>query len=117
MQEPILWNQSITANVLYGKPDATDEEVRRACELANATSFIESDFEELNKEQRMEKSDSQLADLLANYAKTHSELEILAKYSGNETLTPLLVEVLTKADEKALKMVNTNIAQFEEFIK
>lgn len=36
MQEPILFNQSIKENVLYGKPDATDEEVRKVCEQANA---------------------------------------------------------------------------------
>jgi ABC-type multidrug transport system fused ATPase/permease subunit len=49
MQEPLLWNLSIKENVLYGKPSATDTEIRYACELANATSFIESEFEEMDK--------------------------------------------------------------------
>lgn len=43
MQEPILFNQSIKDNVLYGLPTATDQEIRRACEQANALGFIEQD--------------------------------------------------------------------------
>ncbi len=50
MQEPILFNQSIKDNVLYGKPDATNAEILRACEQANALTFIESNCEELDKE-------------------------------------------------------------------
>lgn len=64
MQEPILWNQSIKANILYGKPLASDIEVRRACELANATSFIESDFEELDKAERSLKTSKELASMI-----------------------------------------------------
>ena len=64
MQEPILWNQSIKANILYGKPSASDMEVRRACELANATSFIESDFEELDKVERALKTSKELTSMI-----------------------------------------------------
>jgi ABC-type multidrug transport system fused ATPase/permease subunit len=32
MQEPILFNQTIKENVLYGQPDASDADIRRACE-------------------------------------------------------------------------------------
>lgn len=41
-QEPILFNDSITANIKYGKPDATDEEVYEAAKKANAHNFITS---------------------------------------------------------------------------
>lgn len=50
MQEPILFNTTIKENVLYGQLDASDFEVRRACELANALQFIESNQEEQDKE-------------------------------------------------------------------
>lgn len=43
MQEPILFDQTIKENILYGKEDATDAEILRVCELANARSFIEED--------------------------------------------------------------------------
>lgn len=52
MQEPILFNQSIKDNILYGEPTASDSDIRRVCEQANALQFIESNFEELDKEQR-----------------------------------------------------------------
>jgi ABC-type multidrug transport system fused ATPase/permease subunit len=54
MQEPILFNQTIKDNVKYGNPQATDSMVRRACEQANALQFIESNFEEMDKDQRKE---------------------------------------------------------------
>jgi ATP-binding cassette subfamily B protein len=40
-QEPILFSTSIAENVRYGRRSATDEEVRRACEVANARAFVE----------------------------------------------------------------------------
>jgi ATP-binding cassette, subfamily B, bacterial MsbA len=39
-QEPILFNDTITANIALGKPDATHEEIVRAAEIANAHHFI-----------------------------------------------------------------------------
>ncbi len=41
-QEVILFGGSIRENILYGKPDATDDEVRSAAEKANAWEFISS---------------------------------------------------------------------------
>ncbi|MEY2640767.1 MAG: hypothetical protein RL150_160 [Candidatus Parcubacteria bacterium] len=39
-QEPLLFHRTIKENILYGKPDATDEEVIRAATLAQAHDFI-----------------------------------------------------------------------------
>ncbi len=40
-QEPMLFHRSLKENILYGKPNATDEEVRNAAKQANALEFIE----------------------------------------------------------------------------
>ena len=40
-QEPVIFAASVTDNVRYGRPDATDDEVRAACQAAYATEFIE----------------------------------------------------------------------------
>ncbi len=40
LQEPFLFNGSITDNICYGKPSATVEEVIRAARAANAHEFI-----------------------------------------------------------------------------
>ena len=39
-QEPILFNCSIKENLLYAKPDATDEDVIAALKSANAWDFV-----------------------------------------------------------------------------
>jgi len=40
-QEPLLFHRSIRENIAYGKPDATDGEIRAAAQKANAADFIE----------------------------------------------------------------------------
>lgn len=40
-QEPLLFHRSIRENIAYGRPGATDEEIRRAARLAHALDFIE----------------------------------------------------------------------------
>jgi ABC-type multidrug transport system fused ATPase/permease subunit len=39
-QDPILFSDSLQENLLYGKPDATEEEVLEAARAANADEFI-----------------------------------------------------------------------------
>jgi ATP-binding cassette subfamily B protein len=41
-QEPLLFHRTIKENIMYGKLDATDEEIAEAARLAQASSFIES---------------------------------------------------------------------------
>jgi ATP-binding cassette subfamily B protein len=40
-QEPAIFAASVTENVRYGRPEAADSDVRRACDAAFATEFIE----------------------------------------------------------------------------
>lgn len=39
-QEPVLFARSVKENIKYGQEDATDEEIFRAAEMANAHKFI-----------------------------------------------------------------------------
>ncbi len=39
-QESLLFNRSIRENLLVGRPDATDEDLERACRMADAHEFI-----------------------------------------------------------------------------
>lgn len=119
MQEPILWNQSIKANVLYGKPEATDAEVRHACELANATSFIESNFEELDKAERATKTAEQLSEkinaLIGQY-KAFSDLQSFATEKQPEK-TKLVLEILEKSDAEVLTFIQNNMAAFTDNVQ
>ncbi|MBN1870834.1 MAG: ABC transporter ATP-binding protein [Candidatus Omnitrophica bacterium] len=47
-QESVLFNASIRDNLLWAKPDATDEELRNACRLAFADEFIDNLAEKYN---------------------------------------------------------------------
>lgn len=40
-QEVFLWDKSIKENLLYAKPDATEEEVQKACKIAQMTEFLD----------------------------------------------------------------------------
>jgi ATP-binding cassette subfamily B protein len=40
LQDPLLFNDTIRANVIYGRPEATDAEIEGACLAANADAFI-----------------------------------------------------------------------------
>lgn len=41
-QDTVLFNESIAYNIRYGRPDATEEEVRQAAEMAQISDFIKS---------------------------------------------------------------------------
>lgn len=41
MQEPLLFNYSLAENILYGKLDASNDEIVKAAQIANALGFIE----------------------------------------------------------------------------
>eukprot|EP00826_Nyctotherus_ovalis_P048528 TRINITY_DN5728_c0_g1_i8.p1 TRINITY_DN5728_c0_g1~~TRINITY_DN5728_c0_g1_i8.p1 ORF type:complete len:1317 (+),score=412.45 TRINITY_DN5728_c0_g1_i8:235-4185(+) len=53
-QEPHLFDTTIEENVRYSKQDATDEEVRTACRIADAIDFIEEDARRAAQEQLIE---------------------------------------------------------------
>ncbi len=41
-QDPVLFNDTIHYNIRYGRPDATDEEVRAAAKVAQIDEFVET---------------------------------------------------------------------------
>ena len=41
-QETYLFNDTLKANLVYAKPDATDQEIKAACQAANLDTFIKS---------------------------------------------------------------------------
>lgn len=41
MQEPLLFNETIKSNILFGNPKATDQRIREVAVMANALGFIQ----------------------------------------------------------------------------
>jgi len=98
MQEPILFNQTIKENILFGKPDATYLEIRRSCEQANALQFIETEAENKDKEEYTAMIKTNLAALLE---KSSPDLVTFVKTADNFMLEELIVKTFEKADNKA----------------
>ncbi|MFP5356635.1 MAG: ABC transporter ATP-binding protein, partial [Gemmatimonadota bacterium] len=42
LQEPILFNDTVAANIAYARPGATDEEVRAVARIAHVDDFVDS---------------------------------------------------------------------------
>lgn len=76
-----MFNQTIKENILYGKPDATDEEVRKVCEQANALQFIESNVEDLTKEERLEFVKREFTTLITGLKAEDAVFAALEKYA------------------------------------
>ena len=51
MQEPLLFNMTIKENIIYGNDQADDAKVLACAEMANARQFIESNIEDLDKDE------------------------------------------------------------------
>jgi len=49
MQEPTLFNYSIYENILYGKTNASNSEIRESAQIANALEFVEQQSLLLNQ--------------------------------------------------------------------
>jgi ATP-binding cassette subfamily B protein len=49
-QEPVIFSGSVLENIRYGRPDATEDEVRTAAEAAAATEFIDTLSDGMNSE-------------------------------------------------------------------
>jgi len=60
-QEPVLFNASIKENMLFAKPDATDDEIIQALKDANAWSFIEKKMTKTGIETQVGGSGGQLS--------------------------------------------------------
>ena len=105
MQEPVLFNATIKENILYGQLDASDEQVLKVAEMANALTFIESNVEDLTKDERRDRNAKDLSDLLQKLSNEHPELIDIetSPLSAKEKL--LLLQVLQKADKNALSKI------------
>ena len=89
MQEPTLFNYNITENILYGKLDSTNSEVKEAASIANALEFIETQ----NNNQLMfeDTAEGMLKELERN-AKTIIEKEGVEFYKKKRVNIQKLVE-------------------------
>lgn len=77
MQEPVLFNTTIKENILYGELNASDEQVLKVAEMANALTFIESNVEDLTKDERREQNTKDLTSLLEQLTSLRPSLQVI----------------------------------------
>lgn len=118
MQEPILFNKSITDNIKYGKLDATNEEVYKAALLANATGFIEAGQGDLTADEVKAQTEENLKTIFAEHAKNYSRMSELQEqcvdFSDRKQL--LLYEMLSQGDTKILNLIDSNPGAAKELL-
>ena len=118
-QEPLLFNRTIKENVLYGKLDADNAKVRKVCEMANAMTFIESNIEELDKDEKAKKIKNDLISEIKQIGANHPTFNKIKGAIVNKPneVQDILLQILTKSDEKAMnlftKYPNILLAQLE----
>lgn len=116
MQEPILFNQTIEENIKFGKLDATPEEIRKACEQANALQFIENKWEDIDKAE-FEK------DVRSKVEEHCKHMDALLTYLNDKENTDefsvweLVWNVFEKADDKAKKAITDYPDLFTRLLK
>ena len=107
MQEPILFNQSIKDNILFGNPDASDSKVYQIAEAANALQFIESNFEELTPEDQLDEVRKDIRKYASIKLKQPVMTEELSKMSDLTALT-VVKNALENGDEKFDNLLEEN---------
>jgi len=118
MQEPVLFNTDIKKNILFGKPEATDEEVYIAAQKANALQFIESNVEDLSEEQKKERLDTDLKEAFEKVKEKFSNVsQLYVNFTGkNEDIKKMILELLNSVDDKVLAVANEASDRFLEAI-
>ena len=118
MQEPVLFNTDIKTNILFGKPDATDEEVYIAAQKANALQFIESNVEDLTPEQKLQNLSTDLKKAFeALKTKFPNVANLFTDYENQPpNIKQLVLELLNSVNESLLAKANDSIENFKQAI-
>lgn len=121
MQEPIIFNYTILENVLYGKTNASNDEVYAATSISNSNEFIEgtgqikqSDESEndsaVNFLKQMKDNEQALIALIGK-KKYDEELDLLKKMEEQEKTKGVFVAIKDDVDERDESLKKTQLHQ------
>lgn len=113
MQEPVLFNKTIKENILYGKTDATDEEVYIAADKANCIDFIEGNTGDGSDQPSIDQK-------LKELKKSNYELVTIiesAISTDDDKVKQLVYDLLSNADAKFLSLINKDSERFINSLK
>lgn len=104
-QEPMLFNMTIKENLLMVKENATDEEIKNACKLANIDDFIES---------LPNKYDEVIEENTSNLSVGQKQRIAIARAILKNTPIILFDEVTSALDKKSKKAIEKTINKLSE---
>lgn len=127
MQEPLLFNTTIKENILYGNDKADDAKVRQVAQMANALQFIESNIEDLEKEDVQKEIAKRYIEKVNEVSQSYPSIKALNeflnesgaisdKYFSFDELK-LVEEVLIQADHTLKALINGNLNHFTSVVK
>ena len=120
MQEPLLFNTTIKENILYGNDKADDMRVRQVAEMANALQFIESNIEDLEKDEVKAEIEKKFRQQVKERSLTYKNVMRLEIDFDSSLLTfeqiSLIQEILERADDQSLILIDSNLDLFEKTV-
>lgn len=126
MQEPLLFNTTIKENILYGNDKADDAKIRQVAQMANALQFIESNIEDLDKEDVQVEIAKRFVQKCNSEKEQYTQIATLAKlYDVSKTDTQnltfdqmrIIEELLIQADHQLKAEINAQVDLFVEIVK
>lgn len=118
MQEPLLFNATIKENILYGNENADDSRVYQVAQMANALQFIESNIEDMDKEEVKLEIAKRFQDITQGLKDSYPNLATFSSlYSKNGSKLTfdemrLIEELLIQADNQLKAAINSNSSLF-----
>lgn len=116
-----MFNTTIKENILYGNDQADDAQVRQVAEMANALQFIESNIEDLDKEDVKKEIENKFTSKLENLLLTYQNFSKILEehYNGNLRFEEINIihEIIEKSDDKLKSLINEDAQKFISFIK
>lgn len=117
----MLFNTTIKKNILFGKPDATDEEVYIAAQKANAIEFIEdTTTESLTDAEKKERLDNQLKAAFEELGTKNAPaiVQLQADFADSSKLVKqTLVDLLKNSSDEFFVQANGDPEGFKKAIE
>jgi ATP-binding cassette subfamily B protein len=105
LQDTFLFSQSVMDNIRFGRPNATDDEVKAAIKLANADSFIE---------RLPEKYDTVLGERGSGLSQGQRQLLSIARAALSDPKILILDEATSSVDTRTERLIQKAFDQLLE---
>jgi len=123
MQEPLLFNESIKSNILFGNQGASDKRIREVAVMANALGFIQQNDQDLSSKSvqkhlisefsnRMNKPETTVSQFKQLHTVVHMVQDNEHKLGYAELV--LITEIVEHLSIEGLTKIES---EFDEFIR